>query len=85
MKTEDPVATSVYAELGARIKLQDVKINALEVSLGEVMKLVARVEAAVKRSDRLTTAVREDARNAAKLQARVRPVSGNPGADKKSR
>jgi hypothetical protein len=75
MKQDDPVAASVYTELAARIKQQDTKIAALEVSLGQIMQLVARVETAVKRSDKLTTAVREDAKNAAKLQARVRPVS----------
>jgi hypothetical protein len=75
MKQTDPVAASVYIELVERIKQQDTKIAALEVSLGQIMQLVARVETAVKRSDKLTNAVKEETKNAAKLQARVRPVS----------
>ena len=74
MKQTDPVAASVYTELVERIKQQDIKINALEVSLEQIMQLVARVETAVKRSDRIREAFNEDARNAQKLQARVRPV-----------
>ena len=75
MKQTDPVAASVYTELVERIKQQDIKINALEVSLGQIMQLVARVESSVKRSDRIREAFNEDTRNAQKLQARVRAVS----------
>ena len=77
MKQTDPVAASVYTELVERIKQQDIKINALEVSLGQIMQLVARVESSVKRSDRIREAFNEDTRNAQKLQARVRPVGKN--------
>jgi hypothetical protein len=81
MKQIDPVAASVYTELVERIKQQDIKINALEVSLGQIMQLVARVETAVKRSDRIREAFNEDTRNAQKLQARVRAVSRKAGTD----